>query len=737
MKTKTSREKELSKMIALRLAGVVFIGGFTFVNSGGAALAAEADATTEIITGSEETSNNAVTVNDGSYTVNGETEEYSGTLDIIRGGGDETGIGNASGNNVVVSNGNVGVVVGGISTSGNAAENRITVQDGTINGVAGGITIYTEGSNVSAGDVKNNTVTINGGNINYVSGGEVGYVYEIDGGSSTPDVTQAAFSQGGNVSGNTVTVNGGTISGGVSGGAALTGSADNNTVAINGGTVSGQVIAGEVRYPTANSSVTGNTITISGYPNLTNAYLKGGVSGGSDVATGNTLNIVNTKGITAQNISGFENLNVYMPANVQSGDTILTLTDGSGTNLSGMNVVANVRGGDDVSINVGDYFNIVSNASGVTVDGSTNIRNYIMEGSTLRHNIVTSSDGSNLIATIASPEVVSAASIIPMPALVTPLIVPEPRLPDPLGWDYDTSEYATRDGLYVPQEDKAEAKDEKPVAMVIAPFFDISGSSIREKTGHGSYIDVDSVNMDAGVSFGRDNKHGRLVWAPIVDYGNGDYDTYLSDGTKGSGNAKFWAGGLIARQTSKNGFYYEGSFRAGRTDVDFLSNDFENTGAPGAPLTFNASATIMTGHVRLGKLMQIGHSDTLHVYGVYTHTHQGSMDAYSSAGDHYRFSSIDNGRFRVGMRLTRQMTPNQRFYSGLAYQYALNGDAVATVKQVHELPKAGQNGSSGMLELGWQLKPSANTPWMLDLSATGWIGMQKGVSCQLRCKREF
>ena len=42
-----------------------------------------------------------------------------------------------------------------------------------------------------------------------------------------------------------------------------------------------------------------------------------------------------------------------------------------------------------------------------------------------------------------------------------------------------------------------------------------------------------------------------------------------------------------------------------------------------------------------------------------------------------------------------------------------------------------------MLELGWQLKPSKKSHWMVDLGAVGWIGYQKGITCQAKIKKAF
>jgi hypothetical protein len=47
-------------------------------------------------------------------------------------------------------------------------------------------------------------------------------------------------------------------------------------------------------------------------------------------------------------------------------------------------------------------------------------------------------------------------------------------------------------------------------------------------------------------------------------------------------------------------------------------------------------------------------------------------------------------------------------------------------------------GSSGMLEVGWQVKPgSKNSPLTIDLGVTGWVGKQRGVTANLQANWTF
>ena len=185
----------------------------------------------------------------------------------------------------------------------------------------------------------------------------------------------------------------------------------------------------------------------------------------------------------------------------------------------------------------------------------------------------------------------------------------------------------------------------------------------------------------------------------------------------------------------KNGFYYETSFRAGKVKTDFASSNIDKTGAFGN-VTYDTSATALSGHLKLGKAFRLNKNNLLDVYGIYSHAHQGGMSANLSSGEHYNFSSANSGRFRIGYRMTTRTSKISKIYTGLAYQYEHASGITATYKD-YETPSAGESGSSGMLELGWIIKPLKVSPWAIDINATGWIGHQRGVTAMAKIQKAF
>lgn len=304
-------------------------------------------------------SNNTITVNADNYVLNGTTINYSGLFGL--GGiylyGGYALSGDVSGNTFTFNGGNIyGTgIFGGSSNSGNVFNNVLNFNGGTfsspytiVNVIFGG---YSEDGNVT-GNIVNigsgvtfpNTGLPNTGLPNDSFGGPV-----IFGGQAI----------NGNAEGNIVNINGGNMRS-VMGGFGGNGDANNNTVNISGGEIKGNVMGGQ-----GDKNSNNNFINIWGNPNLSSAYLIG--YNNATTHSGNTLNLATQ--ITAQNIYAFDNINFFIPKSMNSGGTMLTLTDTGGTNLSGMAIRAAMQGGSN--LDTGDTVTLIQSAGPITTDAST------------------------------------------------------------------------------------------------------------------------------------------------------------------------------------------------------------------------------------------------------------------------------------------------------------------------------------------------------------------------------
>ena len=660
---------------------------------------------------------------------NDTTIEDDDEHDIISGGGDASNSENSLKNSVTVNGGTVNGVFGGMSISGKVYKNQITINGGIINGgISGGLTYFPYDSSAVAGDVYDNKITVNNGTIAFVSGGEVAYSY-LNSSGAISDFSAERFKNGGNVYSNTVTVNGGEITSGIIGGSALTGSALNNSVNLNGGTISGSVIAGEVRYPTTNSAVTGNSINIRNSPNLSNANLYGGLLGSNYSPTDNNLNIYASK-ITAKNIEGFGGVNFFVPdSNLQDTSTpILTLTSGS-TNLELDTVGVQVSGYSN--FNTGDTINLLYNSNGLTSSVSS-YNTTVTKGSTGIYGLTLSNNSTELTGTIGE----RLGDTENVPSIAIPNEYAIDIVPKYIKNEIQTDNYVDDDGNFLDLEnDKAQIAEHIREQHSSEFFLNSGYSNLKTKTGSNTNVKSHSSNYDIGLAKTLLSNSGNLFIAPLFEYNHNNYESKLKDGKIGTGNVKYSALGFVARKMNNSGFYYEGSFRYGRAKNDFTAENFVVNDVP-QRVSYQMHAPLFATHIRVGNLKRINKNNLLELYGILAYSRQNGMSSDLSTGEHVDFSSVYSHMEKIGYRLTTRTSKVSRIYTGIAFQYDSNSDSEASGEDWSS-STAGAKGASGILEIGWQFKPLKTVPWMIDAYATGSFGYQRGFTAMAKIKKAF
>lgn len=683
-------------------------------------------------------SNNKIELRKNGYTINGTKTYVSEDYRYVAGGGDETNSANSLRNKITIYDGNFSGIFGGMAAlGGSARDNVIIVRDGTITGVVGGVVIWHSQLGNALGEVSGNKVEIYGGTIDYVSGGEIAYGYWT--GNFNSDFSTVS----GNVYGNTVEIYGGNV-GNIIGGAALGGKAYGNAIIISGGTITGDIIGGR----SESGSAYNNSITIEGNPDLSGATLWGGRVGNNASYTGNTLNI-NTWGITAKNIDGFSTINFNFPN--QGNGTALTLTNGQ-TNFSGGLENLNVFARGDSNIGTGSTLRLIYNRNGINFGNRTLLAtsadaNNIVFNSVLNRgvsfeydfDVALSSDGTTLTGTVGQNRGLKNDNPINNSPLTTIEVIVS-------GTQNLTDSFNDAVGNFEEDEDGyfVEKTEDVPSVHGFEVFGNIGGGHLNVRT-NGGRIKIDNLNADLGLARTYEGQAGRWVIAPVFEYGKGNYDALLSNGVKGYGNTKYTAGGLIGRMMNNNGYYFEASARFGRAKNDFASDDFRMRMADGQEgfinATYHTSVPVFAGHIRIGQARRLNRSNLLDIYGIYSYSRQGGVETNLSLGDHYRFNSVYSSRIRIGYRLTTRTSRISRIYTGLAWQYERTSDSVTDVRDSEgrywNLPSVGSRGSSGMLEIGWLIKPRQDNPWLVDINATGWIGHQKGATVMAKMKKSF
>jgi hypothetical protein len=686
----------------------------------------------------------------------------------------------------------VGTVAGGFAYSNgysyasDVLDNSVTIDGGLIKGGVFGGRVAQSGGSIYGilGDVTDNKVIINNGTFGSASatGAEV---------RSNPKAIAGGFTEKGNAIDNHVTINNGTfvstivdeglmtvgISHSIYGGFSNEGSANDNTVTINGGTLKYnrieeistfpvQIYGGKGTEEASNNTVTINTsldglVLIYGGDTTTNGgvttgtaannnivnilkplYAMGLYGGLGEKSTGNTLNIA-AKNVTTAVVSGFQNMNFYLPSDIAGNDTMLTVDWDEATDVQGVTFgVAALQG---VNLQKGDTVNLLVGKNGLTTDDTlkTADSQELGKAEFLSANSLTTDDKYEL--SISKKDVNTIIATVDN--------VTEKKAPEEAVDDVKKSPVETRAGvvtlinagadLLVGQgmANAAEAAAEERAggnnstaasrAGGFAPFAAVSIGKLRAESG--SHVDTKGIGLNLGFAREIENKSGKLLVGPVVEYGHGSYDSYQDNGIKADGKSSYWGIGVIAKQTNNNGFYYEGSVRGGRTKSDYGSDNVK----PGTHVSYDSNATYWAFHLGAGKLTDIGHSNTLDYYGKYFYSHTGSDSAFlNGANETANFDSVNSHRIRLGARITHALNEKNNIYGGLAWQYEFNGEARATYSVSGEAPSPSVKGSSGMMELGWQVKPGKG-PMTIDFGVTGWVGKQRGVTANLQANWTF
>ena len=687
--------------------------------------------------------------------------------------------GNATGNTVTLSGGSFEEAYGGLALSG-------ILGDGEDSGTAADTHVM--------GKADNNTVNISGtAQVIMIAGGAALPNVGADPGSmELGTANHNTVNIGGGTFGGTTTVivdddappYKGYLAGEIYGGMSLS-EASGNTVTVSGGKLDMATICGGIAgaswdfeqktKPQAND----NTVNI--LAPVTLGALLGGVivqpGGMHDYSSGagNTLNVA-AKNVTAVFAGGFQNMNFYLPRDIANGDTMLTVytpknrsdfpevmpvwiadkynlqedgtmsTDAGGNILSTSNptdltnVTFGVAALQGVNLEVGNTVNLIVDENGLKTDAELKTADSATLGEARfitadpetygvddeYEFIIAKADENTLAATVTSKSKIRKNDKMKSPAETRESVLTLVNM----GADLLAGAGMRNAADAAAAENSSDGGPAASGAGGFAPFAAVSGSSLRAESG--SHVNTKGIGLALGFAREIKNSKGKLLIGPVVEYGHGKYDSYQDSGITAEGKAHYWGLGLIAKQTNDSGLYYEGSLRVGRTGSDYKRND-------GGAADYDSKATYWGAHLGVGKLVDIGHKNTLDYYGKYFYSHTGGDDVTIQTAFGPRpasFGSVNSHRLRVGARVTHELNEKNKIYGGLAYQYEFKGDARVTYNNDGSTPSPSVKGSSGLIELGWQVKPG-KSPMVIDLGVTGWVGKQRGVTANLQAVWTF
>ena len=576
-------------------------------------------------------------------------------------------------NNEVILNGASGVtanIAGGVALKGNSEDNKVNIAKSTVN------------------------MNVYGG---YGAKDSIGNIISITDGSSVNKNVYGGYSFKGNSMDNTVTIDNSTVNENVYGG-----------YTESDGAISEKIQNNKVIFKNA-------------------AKIKGDVYGGYDDKSkaniiNNTLEIVG-KDNEARTIQNFDKLNFFITKDLIANDTMLKVTDTALINnaeiKAGVELGTKLNENDKINLITAGALKAENITTGTLTDGLISIDQGLQ--------VTVGTDGNKLVGVIngttppgGGGTTPGAGSLYADADAKSPVETQSAALTMlNLGHDLLTTAGYENAALAVDGEEEGS----------VNPFITMSANN--QKLDTGSHVDLKAWNMNLGFAKKINNNSGKLIIAPVIEYGRGSYDSYLDNGTHGDGDAHFWGAGLMAKQLNDDGLYYEGSLRAGR-----MSTDYQSAVAGG--IKYDSDATYYAAHLGMGKVVQLNDKDTLDYYGKLFYTRQQGDKVTVGSGATYDFDATTSLRTRLGARYTHQLSEKNAFYAGLAWQHEFDGESnaiVATTLGSASAPAPSMKGDTGIMELGWRVNNSDK--FELGLGVNGSIGKQKGVGFNLSLNFSF
>ncbi len=455
-----------------------------------------------------------------------------------------------------------------------------------------------------------------------------------------------------------------------------------------------------------------NTLAKDNIVRLCNATVLGKVYGGytsatKGVSSGNTLEVYSGAS-KATEIANVQNLHFYLTDdakinhNKNSGyKPMLELTGKKPLDLEKYTIGVGVLKAAEPILKPGDQVSLLKAKTITAKSPLVNKRGSLKQGVTLKYDFDLNLKDNELFATIKEVSVQkSTKSLVETRAALT--------------------DFTNRSANMLAAKERVPWQKNQKQDEAYPFYLQLDAGNMRTETG--SHVNTKGFNLALGWAREKNLAESKLILSPFVEYGRGNYDSYLDDGTHGSGKVGYLGIGVLVRSEQVGGFWLEGALHGGRATSDYRGK-LTDEGETG----YDGSNTYYAAHLGIGQDFTRKNGDILSPYLRYFWSHQNSMDVSLDSGDPYHFASVDSKRLRLGVDYYQGAKTANGMYAALAWEYEFSGDANAK-GYGFDIPQSPTlHGASVMLRLGFSVAPTKGS-MSYDLHITGWQGVRRGIS---------
>uniref|UniRef100_UPI00388DEC3E autotransporter outer membrane beta-barrel domain-containing protein n=1 Tax=Anaerovibrio sp. TaxID=1872532 RepID=UPI00388DEC3E len=139
----------------------------------------------------------------------------------------------------------------------------------------------------------------------------------------------------------------------------------------------------------------------------------------------------------------------------------------------------------------------------------------------------------------------------------------------------------------------------------MATYANMGGGSMNVETG--SHVKTHTWNAILALGHKNEKKLSTTEYGAFFEYGTGNYSTFNGD-ERGDGSTRYTGGGILGKWQKNNGFYVEGSLRAGSIHDD-ATNVLRDVN--GNPYSYDTDATYWGAHIGVGREIKLNKTDIL------------------------------------------------------------------------------------------------------------------------------
>ena len=242
--------------------------------------------------------------------------------------------------------------------------------------------------------------------------------------------------------------------------------------------------------------------------------------------------------------------------------------------------------------------------------------------------------------------------------------------------------------------------------------------STNDYKGHADF-DLDSSTAIVGVS----TKKNNAVVSAFFEASDGNFSSDLSSAHT-SADMQAYDVGTAVRFMADNPFYIDASFRLGVVKTDFDGHFSTES------VSYNSDRVFQSLHGALGYDLELSDALSLDNYARYSfiHIEDDDIKLHDKSGTDLQLDDVNSQAFRIGSRLKGYFGDNRlgSFRVGLAYEKVFEGKADAKVDGL-KVNAPDLKGDIGILEIGIAKRPTADSPWGVDLTAKGYGGDREGL----------